>query len=297
MNDANSRRASGFYKAFRDLRIIVLFAPVFLSGCYGMTQLSKVQPVITDPENLAIDLDTYYFPGTDRVSGDIAFKVAQNGSEKERNELQGVILRRSETACQNHKAAIYTNSAVFNVSTGFLTSALAGAGAIVNGQMATSILAGTAALSNSTRSLVNEEVYQQMLSTAIISEIELNRKEFLAEISKKRASTTTDYTVEDAILDAERYNNLCSFYKGVASLVQKAGKSERNYEDVLSQSRSALKTEKDEIQSEINEITTEISQITPATDPYRISLESRRTLLVKKLENIDGRLMSMDKFM
>ncbi|MBO6579820.1 MAG: hypothetical protein JJ871_11100 [Thalassospira sp.] len=279
------------------MKVAAVFLPFILSGCYGMEQLSKVQPVITDPENLAIDLDAYYFPGTDEKTGVIAFKEAKEGSIKERNELQGLILRRSETACQNHKASIYTNAAVFNVSTGFLTSALAGAGAIVNGEMAASILAGTAALSNSTRSLVNEEVYQQMLSTAIISEIELNRKEFLADIYTKRSEATTTYTVEDAILDAERYNNLCSFYKGVASLVKKAGKSERNYEDVLSKRRLGLKKEQEDTQTNIDEITTKISEIDDNQDPHRISLESRRTLLMERLKNIDTQLSSMDSFM
>lgn len=273
-------------------RAVPVAAALLLSGCFGLDRFSRVEPVTTVPETIAVDLDEFKLPGEENL----AFTEAKN-SEKSRNELQSAILRRSERACENHKASIYTNAAIFNVSTGFLTSALAGAGAIVTGQTATSILAGGAALTNSTRSLVNEEVYQQMISSAIIAEIDQIRKTSLEEIYTKRIQDITIYTIEDAILDAEQYNNSCSFYHGIASLVEKAGKEERTHEYVIEKSQSKLKIEKSETLEDIENVSTQIESHQNPNDDFGNSLEQRRRILIEKLNNIDKRLMVIDDFM
>tara|TARA_R110001583_G_scaffold140307_1_gene292537 strand:+ start:25505 stop:26272 length:768 start_codon:yes stop_codon:yes gene_type:complete len=255
--------------------------------------MSKVKPVTLAPEDLAIDLNEFKLPGENET---LAFTEAKD-NQKARNELQGAILRRSERACEDHKAAIYTNAAMFNVSTGFLTSALAGAGAIVTGQTASNILAGTAALSNSTRSLVNEEVYQQMIASAVIAEIDQNRKTLSEKISEKRKEVIEEYTVEDAILDVERYNNACSFYQGISSLVQKAGKTERTHDYVIEKNKKNLQEERTYTFTQIDKITKEIDGLENPSGEYGKALDQRKTALIKYLGKIETQLMQINSFM
>ena len=272
----------------------MLLAAFTLSGCfgYGFDNLAKVEPVTKVTEEVAIDLDSFKFPDESQI----AFTAAKS-DRKSRNELQSAILRRSERACEDHKASIYTNSAMFNVSTGFLTSVFAGAGSIVTGQTAANILSGAAALSNSTRSLVNEEIYQQMISSAIIAEINQNRKDFLNTIKTSRSGDIEVYTVEDAILDAERYNNLCSFYQGISSLVKKAGNNSKSHEYVIQSSRNLLKQEKKELQGELKIITDNISSLNQQDTDLKSTLERRIEIIVNRINQIDERLTTIDKFM
>ena len=188
----------------------------FLAGCGS---LARIDPLFeAEPE--AVDLDTgepnaLYIAALDSANPQIA--------QANRNELQSLLLRRSEQICEIHQSDIFANAAVFNVTMGVLTSALAGAAAIVTGPVGIEVLAGGAALSNAGRSLVNEEVYRQQLVTAVITEIDENRKAVREEIGAKLDKTTADYAVNESIRDAQRYHQECSFFAGVSSLVGKAG--------------------------------------------------------------------------
>ncbi|MEQ8665127.1 MAG: hypothetical protein RIC16_05325 [Rhodospirillales bacterium] len=238
-----------------------------------------------------IDIDTLKLP--DRSGPAYVAAATDVGA---RNFLQGAIIRRSDETCDRHKASIHTNAAVFNVSTGFLTSALAGAGAVVTGTTAVNILSGSAALTNSTRSLVNEEVYQEMLAAAIIAEIDENRRVAHEALVARRAGDTATYTVEDAVRDAIAYHQLCSFYQGVASMVKKAGVTQRSQEELIENSITKLRAEKEKDKAELAGIE---SRITAAAGDAALveALKDQRKALMAKIDRIRARLSVMDTFL
>jgi hypothetical protein len=283
----------GRARGIRATVIVAAMLPIVgvaLSGCLGFDRLARVQPVIADAGAVDVNLDTFRFPG----SANTAYQDAlHDTSGKSRNELQAYIMRKSETPCRTHLTSIHTNAAVFNVATGFLTSALAGAAAIVTGQTASNILAGGAALSNSTRSLVNEEVYQRQIAAAVITEIEENRKTEKTTLEAKRTQSTTLYTVDDAILDAARYHEMCSFYDGMASLAKKAGKSERSRDDLVGATMTKLRQEYDKDKATYDELHTRLGQETAGSDLHQ-QLELQKRTLLDKMNNTQQRLKALD---
>ena len=57
--------------------------------------------------------------------------------------------------------------------------------------------------------------------TAIITAINANREQKKSEIDQKYIKPIVEYTIEDALIDAQEYHYRCGFYHGV-SLVTKA---------------------------------------------------------------------------
>ncbi|WP_343561686.1 hypothetical protein [Kiloniella sp. b19] len=267
-----------------------LFASMALTGCGYFADLSRVEPVTND----VTDEKSAY--AVNIVPDDIA-AGGKYADQSGRNILQSKILRHSDQACEDHKSYIHSNSAVFNVSADILTSTLAGAGAIVTGQTAANVLSGAAALTNSTRSSVNEEVYQELLTAAIIAEIDFNRSELLKTLEGKREKEVNQYTVYDAIRDAENYNRLCSFYSGVSSLVQKAGRTNRKPETSPSERIKLLRAERAEDQMIFDTVTellnTEENKAVRNTDLIE-SLKEQQQKLQRKMTNIAARLDVLD---
>lgn len=232
--NAGECKNSGSVKRGKPRRYLLVMAMVAgtiaLGGCSLLKDfqgLAKVDPLVKpgDDPPAPVNLDD---PNPKRLYL-LALSVDDDKDERKiaRNQLQALLLRRSDEICEEHKGNIYANAAVFNVTTGFLTSALAGAAAIVTGPTAVSVLAGSSALSNATRSLVNDEVYQQQLTAGVIAEITDNRKTRLHLILGKRSKDISDYAMDDAIREAQNYHQMCSFYQGITSLLKKAGRKER----------------------------------------------------------------------
>jgi hypothetical protein len=95
---------------------------------------------------------------------------------------------------------------LINFSLSEVTTILAGAGALVTGLTAAKILAGSAAITNATRTQVNEVFYQNALKAAIIQKINSSRTTLLqtidinsyfpAKVSKKNDASDTATTNE-----------------------------------------------------------------------------------------------------
>ncbi|HWH60013.1 MAG TPA: hypothetical protein VN682_20460 [Terriglobales bacterium] len=135
-----------------------------------------------------------------------------------RNRLQDYLLTRSDEICLVHKSDILAISSTLNASFSGLTTILGGVGSIVTGVNAARALAGTAAISNGIRDDLNENVYYNNFASAIVRQIETQRKQKLQEIEPKRAKLTDEYSVEAAVRDVVEYHNLCSFSEAIAAL-------------------------------------------------------------------------------
>jgi hypothetical protein len=167
-----------------------------------------------------------------------------------RNRFQDFLVWRSEKQCQVYKSSIIATQNGVNFALNTLTTGTAGVAAIVIAPAA-NILGAIAAMSNGIRGHFNEDLYQRFVAPAIINQIDKQRSDQLVKIMLKRgvnvdsrppitAETPTtdptlraipsaipakmvllqDYTLEEAIGDAERYHQLCTATVALATLLK-----------------------------------------------------------------------------
>jgi hypothetical protein len=182
----------------------------------------------------------------------------------------------SDEICAKHQADILSQSAATNLVLGTLTSALAGAAAIVSG-LGASALAGGAAFSNATRSGINEEVYAKHFAPAIVKDIQLERNRKKAAMENKRGRTIAEYTLEEALFDVNEYHQSCSFYE---ALVRVSKATERTLP-----SPEELMKHADDLQKRIAEVETKRTAAATAgqTDQER----NYRTLITQLQRQIE----------
>jgi len=123
----------------------------------------------------------------------------------------------SDFLCMSHLKSIYGNDAAFNIATGSLATFTSGWAAITNGGSA-KLLSAISAFSNAERSLVNETIYRNQVTTHIGIKISQAREDKGAAI---RASLGDDkYNLAQATFDLMAYHNSCSFHYGLERVLQ-----------------------------------------------------------------------------
>ena len=145
----------------------------------------------------------------------------------DRDDLLFEIIRISDKVCSLHEAHIVAMSNAWNLSTGSLTSVFSALGTVVGGEIAKAGLAAAATVTNSTRSLINEEVYVKTLAPIIVRSIETARSSYRKNILAHRGVELKDYSIEEGFLDIQEYHRRCSFYFGLIE-VSKALDSRRS---------------------------------------------------------------------
>lgn len=144
-------------------------------------------------------------------------------SQTSRNRLQNKIVELSDDICEQHKGDIVGTSSAVNLWTGLGATVFSGVSAIVTGAAAANY-AASATILNGTRSAASAEVYQGLFTTAIIKAIEESRDQKKKEILAHQIKDTSQYPVEQAIVDAQDYHFRCSFYHGLVVLNEDAKK-------------------------------------------------------------------------
>lgn len=174
-------------------------------------------------------------------------EAVSDSSGFNRNRLEAVLLRRSDLICSEMKSEIVGTNDFLNFTFGEGTTILAGASAVVTGISASRILAGLAAMTNATRSQINEVFYDNALKAAIVQKIDDLRAAKLAEIEKSSSvksgapKALNMYSTEQMLVDVQDYNDLCSFYSGVTGLTQSTTAfNPKTLEDIIQQYRQAL---------------------------------------------------------
>lgn len=248
---------------------LVMFVFV-LSGCGYIAEQYRVEPVINRKPAGA----SYYINDgktIDLTHKDFVDKIDSVATIQERNAIIEEIMTLSDNECEIHKSFIISNSNTWNVTTGTLTNIFSGLGTFVGGEHAKSVLAAGAALSNSTRSLVNEEVYVKALATSILSAIDTRRKSISDAINTNKRLPIGKYSVWDGIEELESYHHACSFSNAVTELA------------------GAMKNRKEskfDLKSRINEIEVEIARnkkINANYDPKNLMADME--LLQRKLSS------------
>jgi hypothetical protein len=145
-----------------------------------------------------------------------------------RSQVQDRLIAASNQRCNVFKTYLKRVSTYQNGIFGTLTTALGGAGAIVNGEGAARLLSGLAGISSGTRAELNQATFESIATSVIIPGIQKTRSELLKDILNKRSKPLAEYTIEGAIGDAIKYHGACSMDTGIAY----AQKSIQSYGDI-----------------------------------------------------------------
>jgi hypothetical protein len=241
----------------------ILIAGGLMTGCAGYTSnLMRPNDLSTKvaEQREPIDLNKFRFPGlpTDPETPDtlpLAYTEA-SGDPQKRNRLQDILIEHSDTTCTEFKDLMYARVAARKV--GLQTTALltAGAAAIVGGDTAQKILAGVGAAAVGFDAIVDAEVLQNQLITAVATQIDTSRTTIRTEIESKRKTTAgapvavSNYSIDQAIRDVNRYHTACGFLPAIQALVAKAETPRLTPESIDAQQQ--------DLEAKLNELETKI---------------------------------------
>lgn len=214
-------------------------------------------------------------------------------AEEARNLLQSLLIKRSERICETHKGAIVSYSAGANLSLTLISAALGTAGALATGGT-TQVLSGLSALAGTSRAGIQEDVFHKLLAPAVVKQINQDRTEYLDKMMAKRGKSVSEYNIGDATADVLRYHDRCSFYSGLASLSEKAGKVPSRTEvinaemadlqDQLNKSAARVKdlqTQQEEAKGKDNALIGQLGQ------QLKTEFETQRLLRIR-IRNLSG---------
>ena len=172
-----------------------------------------------DSHSGAINLDCFHFPNDQ--SGDTAYRQAAtvSGDGKAataaRNRLGAILVGRSDEVCLRELGDLIADEGIANTTLTTLDSFFSTAATIVTGEQAKSILSGLAGASNPGRTTLRAEVYRNALTPAIAHAIINEREKERRELDKMYARPIETYSIDQMIVDINRYHQICSFYNGV----------------------------------------------------------------------------------
>ncbi|MEQ8267928.1 MAG: hypothetical protein RH982_12070 [Parvibaculum sp.] len=227
----------------------------------------------------------------DPVAEDAAGEAAGSGEKRKtayaraseskeiRNKLMGELVLRSKIICEAHQAAIISNSSTANFGLSEMTTVLSGLGSILTPASTVRALSGSAAITNATRSSMNEIFYQNLLATAIVKSIDEMRLRKYAALSAKRDNDHKQYTVDEMLADVVDYHQACSFYSGLVTLTKASERINASSEEI--RSRLTLLGE----QMETNVATLTALKSSPAPAATDVEGVARRSQQIANLES------------
>jgi hypothetical protein len=208
-----------------------LFLAISASGCSAISGYYEADPLFLQQSDLLDEEE-------DIVDVKKLQKRVKAVTDKvKRNALLEDLLTISDRSCARHQSSILAGLNTWNVSTGTLSTLLSAVGTVVGGESTKAALAAGAAFTNSTRSLVNEEVYAKSIGTTIVRATISAREKQYAVISIGMNSSFEDYSVKKGLRDIYNYQNRCSFYYGlleVTKALDQRKRSKSEIEDMIS---------------------------------------------------------------
>ncbi|PCJ27534.1 MAG: hypothetical protein COA96_03275 [SAR86 cluster bacterium] len=132
-----------------------------------------------------------------------------------RNRVQDRIIAASNQRCETYKQSLYELDRNFNFITGSITTALAGAGAIIAHEQTAKELAALAGISSGVRAEFNADYFRNITIEVISKGIDARRAREKQAMGAKKRQPFIDYTVEAAIADAVNYHGACTAISGL----------------------------------------------------------------------------------
>lgn len=190
-----------------------------MAGCSTMAGNYEANPIIMDQSTLL----KHSAKGTteDVVDNEtLVGEIRAATTVKLRNKLMMDLISISDRVCSRHQAGIISNANSWNIITGTAVNVFSGLGTVVNGLGSKTALAAGSAVSSSTRSLVNEELYAKMLASTIVRGINTSREKTYAELKLGMKKTLDEYPASEAVRDIAEYHRRCSFYMGMLEVTK-----------------------------------------------------------------------------
>lgn len=172
-----------------------------------------------------INPETYVAPEQRKPDGDgrplfhMVYKSGAPAKDRElaRNRLQMKILELSDKEASGHLSRITGTQVTINVVTGSAALVTTGLAAVNVGGAATKLAQASTGILGF-KSLLNEEIFRNLLADAVVNTIVAHRLEFYERIKVRQTETIANYTMEEAIRDANEYHLRGSFFWGLAEL-------------------------------------------------------------------------------
>lgn len=195
------------------INIILIFV-CFLVGCAGAAK-NYLPDQLIEQKNSKLYLTEEHTIDISKI--DVS-KYSGAAKQSERNDIIASMISLSDEKCAVHKAEILANSNTWNIVTG--TGAIlfsASAAVIGHAQTAAELASGASAVSG-IQSLVNTEVYADVLGTTVLRSIDVAREKSMAVIEVGLKDPT--YSLPQAYIDIQKYHYSCSFMAGIVEVTK-----------------------------------------------------------------------------
>lgn len=209
------------------MKCLVLLIVCVISGCSSLAGYYEADPLFKQQSDLLKDDE-------DIVDvSKLQTRVTVATTPELRNALIQDLLTISDRSCARHQASIIAGLNTWNVATGSVSNLLSAVGTVAGGESAKAALSAGASFTNSSRSLVNEEVYAKAIGTTIVRATMVAREKQAAVISKGMQSSLSEYPVKEGLRDVYNYQNKCSFYYGLVEITKAIDQRQRSRPEIL----------------------------------------------------------------
>lgn len=139
-----------------------------------------------------------------------------------RGQIQDEVLRASEQRCNTYKLYLQTIQSNASFLSGSASTILGGLGAIFTDSGVSRALAGAAGISAGVGAQFQESYFMSLAVPAISEGIDNARQTIFNQIAQQRKSDIHLYTLQNALLDAVRYDGACSIPRGLQEVADAA---------------------------------------------------------------------------
>lgn len=221
--------------------MLLVLSLLMCVGCSRVTRTYLAEDVFVQPTDSGKD----YFTDDEKIDLSKVKAADYDGASNtaKRNILISDMIALSNKKCTWHKATVMANANVWNIATGTATILFAGAASVLESAQTASEFAAAAAATSGIRSLANQEIYADALTTTILRAIDVHRAKKYAVISAGLSDNM--YTIASAVRDVQAYHDACSLMAGLVEVTSALDNRKKSRSEVTRDIVSLEKAIKD----------------------------------------------------
>ncbi|MEO5373526.1 MAG: hypothetical protein H7840_04520 [Alphaproteobacteria bacterium] len=232
---------------------IVNYMTEFASEDYRVVKL-PVRSSDAFLKEYAGDDKKFQIESLNKLNGCFADSSSSTGCLAIRNQYASLRLMQSNDICRDHVAHIFGNEAFYNVALGSGATLSAAAATAVPAAMAKTLWAGASTIFSGERTLMNEQVYKQVIAQKVGEAIRTKRDRLLAQIkSNLDSNDIVKYSLFSVDADISQYHEACSFQDGLVTVFNgdKNDKQPADYEKILARYDATFSEEITRLETDI----------------------------------------------
>ncbi|MGA0383373.1 MAG: hypothetical protein ACO3L1_00055 [Flavobacteriaceae bacterium] len=208
--------------------LIVIFAVVGFGGCSAGRWTVEDSPAISSyKESLIQKYSDGHLP------------PYANESADGRNLFINEMLYLSNEAFDEYEESLYSSSSNFELVTDLLVLGLTSSSAFASGSVVKTVLAATAAATSGVRTTVDRAFFKEQSRLALLSKMREMRRRRLVIIRTSMELPLDSYSLTDAMLDLQEYDNAGNILAALQSITEEASIGINLAEDELLHLRGA----------------------------------------------------------